>query len=77
MSNDYLRESTIPDAPRSVKQIFLEALAIAPEERAAWLSNGSLVDLAVRTGEIENWLIAHTACREAEMKINNRTNAPN
>lgn len=49
----------MPTAPRSLKQLFLEALAVPPAERDAWLSQ-ECPDAAVRQ-QIELMLAAHDA----------------
>ena len=41
MSNPH-QGSTMPTAPRCLKQLFLEALSVLPAESAAWLANMSV-----------------------------------
>jgi serine/threonine protein kinase len=51
-------EPTMPVEPRSLKELFLGALAIAPAQRAAWLQNACGVDAELHR-HVEMMLAAH------------------
>jgi serine/threonine protein kinase/tetratricopeptide (TPR) repeat protein len=51
-------DTTMPAAPRSLKELFLDALVIAPAERAAWLENECGGDAELRR-HVELMLSAH------------------
>src|SRR4051794_40946921 len=48
----------MPDEPRSLKEVFLAALAVAPAERAAWLERACGADADLRQ-RVELMLAAH------------------
>jgi serine/threonine protein kinase/tetratricopeptide (TPR) repeat protein len=54
------QDQAMPIAPRSLKEVFLEALAVAPAERAAWLERECADDAQLRR-QVELMLAAHDA----------------
>jgi eukaryotic-like serine/threonine-protein kinase len=58
MDGEPKQDRTMPIAPRSLKEIFLEALAIAPPERGGWLEQECGDDTQLRW-QIELMLVAH------------------
>src|SRR5262249_41657424 len=58
MDGGFNEDPSMPDQPRSLKELFLAALAVAPEERAAWLERECGQDADLRR-RVELMLTAH------------------